>query len=304
MKTRMIAIALIAVLIGSLIYIRTSTGTDAIAVPSGAKAGQLSLARCDYPTVNGNYNADCGTLVVPENRADPHSRLIALPVTRIRAKSSHPGQPIFRLAGGPGLTNMKFPTASRFAGDHDVVLVGYRGVDGSSVLACPEVTSALEHSPDFLAQQSFHAYADAFRACAQRLSHDGVDLAGYSMTAQVDDLEAARVALGYGPIDLVSESAGTRLAMIYSWRYPASIHRSVMIGVNPPGHFVWDPATTDAQLQHYSDLCAADANCRKRTDDLAASMRRTASQLPDHWLFLPIKTGNVRLASFFALVES
>ena len=34
---------------------------------------------------------------------------------------------------------MDFPDASRFAGDRDVVLVGYRGVDGSSVLDCPEV---------------------------------------------------------------------------------------------------------------------------------------------------------------------
>ena len=39
----------------------------------------------------------------------------------------------------------------------------------------------------------------------------------------------------------VSESAGTRTAMIYGWRHPRSIQRSVMIGVNPPGHFVWDP---------------------------------------------------------------
>ena len=57
---------------------------------------------------------------------------------------------------------------------------------------------------------------------------------------QVDDLEAARVALGYDRIDLLSESAGTRTAMIYSWRHPQSVHRSVMIGVNPPGHFLWD----------------------------------------------------------------
>ena len=28
------------------------------------------------------------------------------------------------------------------------------------------------------------------------------------------------MALGYDRIDLVSESAGTRTAMIYAWRYP------------------------------------------------------------------------------------
>ena len=80
------------------------------------------------------YRADCGTLVVPENRADPRSRLIALPVTRILARSSHPLAPIFHLNGGPGMTNMTFPQANRLAAQHDVVMVGYRGVDGSSVL--------------------------------------------------------------------------------------------------------------------------------------------------------------------------
>jgi hypothetical protein len=77
-----------------------------------------------------------------------------------------------------------------------------------------------------------------------------------------------------------------------------------MIGVNPPGHFLWDPTTTDQQLQHYSQLCAADASCRGRTGDLAASMKQTASQLPDRWLFLPIKKGNVEVASFFGLFDS
>ena len=41
-------------------------------------------------------------------------------------------------------------------------------------------------------------------------------------------------------------------AMIYAWRYPRSIHRSVMIGVNPPGHFLWSPKTTDEQIRRYS----------------------------------------------------
>jgi hypothetical protein len=46
-------------------------------VPEGAKAGDLVLAPYTYATEGGDYDADCGTLVVPENRADPRSRLIA-----------------------------------------------------------------------------------------------------------------------------------------------------------------------------------------------------------------------------------
>jgi pimeloyl-ACP methyl ester carboxylesterase len=300
---RIVALVLIGVLVLGLGYLRFQPSA-AVSVPAGAKAGDLTLKSCSYQTEKGSYAADCGTLVVPENRADPQSRLIALPVKRIRARSTHPGRAIFRLEGGPGLTNMEFTKASRFADDHDVVLVGYRGVDGSSVLDCPEVESALKHSTDLLGEKSFRAYADGFRSCANRLTGDGVDLAGYSLPQRVDDLEAARIALGYERVDLLSESAGTRAALIYTWRYPKSIHRSVLIGVNPPSHFLWDPKTIDAQIGRYAALCAKDDSCRMRTDDLAGSMRRTASDIPDRWFFLPIKKGNVRNASFWGLAES
>jgi pimeloyl-ACP methyl ester carboxylesterase len=302
---RIVALVLIGLAVLGLAYLRFGPADGSVSVPRGAQAGDLILDRCDYETENGGgYAADCGTLVVPENRADPQSRLIALPVTRIRARSEDPAEPIFRLEGGPGLTNMEFERASRFAEDHDVVLVGYRGVDGSVRLDCPEVESALKHSTDLLGEKSFGAYGDAFRACADRLTDDGVDLAGYGLAQRVDDLEAARTALGYERIDLLSESAGTRTAMIYTWRYPRSIHRSVMIGVNPPGHFLWNAKMTDEQIGRYADLCSKDATCSERTDDLAASMRETATDIPERWFFLPIKEGNVRVASFYGLVET
>ncbi len=225
------------VLLTGLTYLGASSSSGTVSVPQGAHAGQLTMHPCTYPT-SGGYRADCGTLVVPEDRADPRSRLIALPVIRILARSSHPLAPIFHLNGGPGMTNMTFPQANRLAAQHDVVMVGYRGVDGSSVLNCPEVTAALENSADYLGKASLSAYSQAFASCAKRLERSGVDLAGYTLAEQADDIEAARVALGYKRIDLLSESAGTRLAMIYAWRYPNSVDRSVMIGVNPPGNFL------------------------------------------------------------------
>src|SRR5438876_9723878 len=156
---RILALALISLTALGLAYVHFSAGNDSVSVPSGAYAGQLKLHSCDYATEDGSYRADCGTLVVPESRHKAHSRLIALPVTRIRAHSAQPGVPIFRLEGGPGLTNMDFSKASSIADDHDVVLVGYRGVDGSVRLDCPEVESALKHSTDFLGEKSFRATA-------------------------------------------------------------------------------------------------------------------------------------------------
>jgi pimeloyl-ACP methyl ester carboxylesterase len=301
---RIVALALITLLVAGLAYLRFVPGSGSVSVPEGAKPGDLILQPCDYATENGSYAADCGTLVVPENRADEQSRLIALPVTRIPARSNHSREPIFILQGGPGHSNMTFDKVSRYADERDVVLVGYRGVDGSARLDCPEVESALSHSTDLASEKTSQAYADAYRACADRLTADGLDLGSYGIAQQVDDMEAARTALGYDRIDLLSESAGTRTAIIYSWRYPDSIHRSVMVGVNPPGHFLFYPGTTDEQIDRYAALCAKDDSCRARTADLSASIRQANAEIPDRWLFLPIKKGNVRIASFFGLMES
>ena len=301
---RIAALLVTIVLLTGLTYLGVSSSPETVSVSQGAHAGQLTMHPCTYPTENGGYRADCGTLVVPENRADPRSRLIALPVTRILARSSHPLAPIFQLNGGPGITNMTFPQANRLAAQHDVVMVGYRGVDGSSVLNCPEVTAALENSADFLGKASLSAYSQAFASCAQRLERSGVDLAGYTLAEQADDIEAARVALGYQRIDLLSESAGTRLAMIYAWRYPNSVDRSVMIGVNPPGNFLYSGAEIDQGIERYSALCAQQPACRARTGNLAASMQHTAAHMPSRWYFLPIKPGNVLVGTFLGLTEA
>jgi pimeloyl-ACP methyl ester carboxylesterase len=297
-------VLLAAGLLIGLAFLRFASSPETVSVPQGAHAGQLAMQPCSYPTENGSYRADCGTLVVPEDRADPHSRLIALPVIRIRARSPHPLAPIFRLNGGPGETNMTFPEASRLAARHDVVMVGYRGVDGSSVLNCPEVTAVIAGSADVLSSASLHAYAQAFAACAHRLEHEGADLAGYTLPEQAADIEAARTALGYQRIDLLSESAGTRLAMIYAWRYPSDVERSVMIGVNPPGHFLFSGTQTDQGIERYAALCARDPSCRSRTANLAATVRDTAAHMPGRWLFLPIKPGNVRVGTFLGLTEA
>ncbi len=301
---RIVALLVIIVLLTGLTYLGVSSSPETVSVAQGAHAGQLTMHPCTYSTEKGGYRSDCGTLVVPENRADPRSRLIALPVTRILARSSHPLAPIFHLNGGPGITNMTFPQANRLAAQHDVVMVGYRGVDGSSVLNCPEVTAALQDSADYLGKASLSAYSQAFASCAQRLERSGVDLAGYTLAEQADDIDAARVALGYKRIDLLSESAGTRLAMTYQWRYPNSVDRSVMIGVNPPGNFIYSGAEIDQGIQRYSALCAQQPACRARTKNLAASMQHTAAHMPSTWLSLPIKPGNVLVGTFLGLTEA
>jgi pimeloyl-ACP methyl ester carboxylesterase len=301
---RIVALVVIALLVSGLIDMRLDSERSTVSLPEGAQAGDLVLEPCRYDTEDGSYDADCGTLVVPENRHDPDSRLIALPVTRIRARSSDPGPPMFYFEGGPGTTNMDFPEVSRFADDRDVVLVGYRGLDGSVRLDCPEIAASRARSRDWLSTASLESDAAAMRACAARLSEEGVDLAGYTLPQRIDDIDAARRSLGYEAIDVVGESFGTRVALIYAWRYPEHVHRSVLVGANPPGNFLWDPETIERQLRRYAALCAADQACSGRTDDLVASVHAAFERMPDRWGILPINTGALKAALVVGLVNA
>ena len=180
-------------------------------------------------------------------------------------------------------------------------MIGYRGVDGSSVLHCPEVENALKGvGKELFGDVSATAIGDAFSKCAERLQNEGADLDGYTITEVVEDMEAARIALGYDRINLLSGSYGTRVAMIYMWTYPESLHRVAMIAVNPPGHFVWEPDIVDKRLEYDTELCAKDPECNTRTSDLAETMRNVAHDMPRRWTFLPIDPDKVKVVFRFS----
>ena len=105
---RIVALVLLGLTVAGLAYLGFSGG-DRLSVPRGAQAGDLVLEPCTYATDDGGFDADCGTLVVRENSSNPKSRLIALPVTRIRALSTRPKEPVFRLEGGPGIIEHDVP---------------------------------------------------------------------------------------------------------------------------------------------------------------------------------------------------
>jgi pimeloyl-ACP methyl ester carboxylesterase len=279
-----------------------------MSVPAGAKAGALLLRPAEFQTPEGRrYAGDRGLLVVPENR-QVHSRLIALPVVRIRTGCAHPGEPVFLLRGGPGASNITkgkiYSDVEGLLATRDFVMVGYRGVDGSVVLDCPEVSAAMKgKGGDLLGAESLANLAQAMAAARTRLESTGVDLRGYSVPEVAEDLDAARAALGYPRLDFWSMSYGTRVALIYAQLHPERVRRSLMVGANPPGHFIWDPRTIDAQIERYARLWAQDPERARRCPDLAGTMRRVAHHMPRHWFGLAIDPGKVRVVTFAMLYE-
>lgn len=261
-------------------------------------AEKPGLVLTDCEPHEESYTFQCGYLTVPENRDNPQSRLITLPFKII--KSPNPiGAPIFWLNGGPGASNLDYRPDVRVLEQHDVVLVGYRGVDGMSRLRCDGMFQS--SGGNLFSEASNQNTMDKISACVSTLQNESFDLDGYTMTEVIDDMEYARQQLKYDRIHLVSGSYGTRLAQIYAYRYPKSISRSLLVSVNPPGHFVWEPETLDRQLTYYAELCKQDPYCNSRTEDLAATIRNVCQDMPSSWMLFPIDPDKVRMAAFMGL---
>ncbi len=266
-----------------------------------SKAGSLISESGTFKTKSAKYRADFGTLVLPENRDKPDSRLIEIPVIRIHSHGEKPAEPVFGLTGGPGMSNMKWKPLDSILENHDFVMVGYRGVDGSSVLDCPEIKKALKTDDDLLSEQALRNIGKSWTDCANRLTNDGIDINGYTIMEVIEDIEAARIELGYKRINLLSESYGTRVAYLYGVKHPDSIYRSAMIGANPPGRLHWEPEMIDAQLKYYSELLSKDPEMIKRTPDLLNTMRAVIHNMPRKWLFFSINPGKVKVVTFALL---
>ena len=270
-----------------------------------AKAESVVIERKTVKIGSETYPADFGTITVPENRSKPNSRLIHLPFLRILSPSQNPAEPIVCLSGGPGESNMYWDWGSMtyLLSDHDVLEVGYRGVDGSTVLDCPDVAKVIGRGGDLLGDESMKTIGRAWDESAKRLTAQGIDLVGYTMLDVIEDNESVRKALGYQRIDLISGSYGTRVAYLYGLQHPASIFRSAMISVNPPGHMVWEPQVIDAQLRRYAILWSADSLRSAKVPDLYGALRHVLNAMPERWLCFTINPAKVRIVTFALLFQ-
>ena len=187
-----------------------------------------------------------------------------------------------------------------------MVAVGYRGVDGTVALECPEVKRLLKahEGEDLFSEQARKEFTTATEQCAATHLAAGVDLSGYTVPGVVEDIEAARKALGYDRINLYSLSFGTRTAQIYAYMHPDSLHRLVLIGVATPGSMLTDPADLDELIEYIGKLCARDAACSSRTNDFARTMYEVNHNMPERWLFFKIDPATIRLSIQMFMAQS
>jgi pimeloyl-ACP methyl ester carboxylesterase len=206
----------------------------------------------EEPCVYKEYSATCGEIQVPENHFNPVGKKINLPYQLVKGSVSEGVERpvVMPLGGGPGMTNMVAPS-KEILDVADVLLVGFRGIDGSVDLSCPEIDVAFVKESRLFAPQSQNNIQAAFDQCLKRLQEEGIDTSVYNPQQSVEDMEAVRDALEIDKVSLLSGSYGTRLAQYYAMQHPQSLNRIVMVATNPPGRFVWVPELVDNIMNAY-----------------------------------------------------
>jgi len=269
--------ALRAVALGIL----TALGLAARPCPA-APALPLSACELEHPLLHTVLAAECGVLSVPENPQLPLGRQISLHVARVAAISRRKQpDPLFVLAGGPGQAAASFyttvaPAFARILRERDIVLVDQRGTGGSNRLDCRE-------DEEFITRQSEAQIAASARECLAALA-PRADVAYYTTSLAVQDLERVRAALGYPRINLYGASYGTRVAQQYLRRYPGRVRSMILDGVVPVELILGPAAALDAQaaLEDILARCAAAAGCRGEFADPAGDYRAVHAALSEH----------------------
>jgi pimeloyl-ACP methyl ester carboxylesterase len=251
----------------------------------------------------GDYEADFGILIVPENRSKEDSKLIQLPVVRVHSKNSSPAEPIFRFEGGPGGTNIKPNSLPGWLlENHDYVMVGYRGVDGSVSLDLPEFHNVLKSVKELLSTEGMKEIGETMTQGVQKLQDQGIDLAEYNIISVVDDMEDARKALGYEKINISGGSYGGAVCYTYCVRYPQSINRNLMTEAAFPFNIgVSEPQDVDNQINRLNELWKQYPTNTAKSDDIVNTIRNVLKTLPKEWNGTVIDPGRIKLNTFFCL---
>jgi pimeloyl-ACP methyl ester carboxylesterase len=266
---------------------------------AGQRAGELVVKAGKV----GELPADFGTLSVPENWDQP-SKLIHLPVVRIRSAAEKAAEPVFFFHGGPGSSNIKLDVSyERLLRRHDVVLVGYRGVDGSVSLAQPEFSQLLKTVADPLSAEGLRACAAAASRGAEQAKARGIDVAQYDLDATVRDIEAARKALGFETISTSGSSFGGAVGYYYSLTFPERVTRSVLIEVAFPWNLgLAEPSGVDTQIRMFGKAWSNDKDIASIIRNVLASLpRRQKVPTPQGEVEVLVDPGTIKLMTFFSL---
>jgi pimeloyl-ACP methyl ester carboxylesterase len=219
---------------------------------------------------------------VLENRANPKGKKIELRVAIVRARAKAKQKapdPVFLLAGGPGQAATESYVGmegafERVLRKRDVVLLDQRGTGESNPMQCE---FDRDWEPEDL-DTNLDKQVQWFKDCLAKLPGDA---RYYTTSVALDDLDAVRVALGYQEINLWGGSYGTRVALAYLRKYPASTRSVIVDGVVPMDLTLGPNVSLESQraAEAMFARCAADEACAEAFPNLATDFNALIERL-------------------------
>lgn len=236
-------------------------------------------------------DAECGSISVPEDRANPDGRSLTINFTVLRAENADSGlAPIFHFEGGPGASAISnfglawYGSYGLLRRDHDIVLIDQRGTGTSAPLNCTETESIavedLETARD--EEENIAIEIERLEECLTRLSED-YDPAFFTSDALAADTEAVREALGYDKINLFGNSYGTWLAQEYMRTYSEYLNAVILDSVTGPWNLPFLSASIngEASLLKTFALCESDTECDALYPDLESKLETVLENLEE-----------------------
>ena len=271
---------------------------------AGAQSLELEDCRISAQAGQPGVKARCGTMLRPENPADPESAQIEIRVAVVPALNLNPEpDAVVPIAGGPGQGSVEFYLMLRgaFEGlrrDRDILLVDQRGTGESARMDCPIDDDAILFESEFTLEDT----VNYIEACLEELPHDP---RYFTTSVAVTDLEAIREALGYSSLNLYGVSYGSRVAQHFARRYPTSTRTVVIDGVVPPQVALGPDIATESQkaVDNILARCAEDAVCSERFPDIDETFDRVVAALREAPVELQVphpNTGRLETLRFSA----
>lgn len=234
---------------------------------AGATSSQASMpSQCPQHDIAGTTR--CHLISVPEYPSEASGRHIDIEVMVLAARIPHPlADPLVVIPGGPGQSATRNAGLRRYfartfdalRADRDIVLISPRGTAGSNELP-------LTPKNDHLFASLATVFPPEWARGAQAGLAKRAELARYTTTHIVNDLERIRAALGYERVNLYGTSYGTRVAQVYASRYPARVRSLVLKAPVPLGTILpltYTPGAERALRLVFAE-CRAQTACAAR----------------------------------------
>lgn len=283
--------------------VTSTTETTAATATAVMSTPRFEAGDCAAP-VTLDLQHRCGWLVVLEDRTKPEGRLVRLPVVIFEAQTSNPRpDPVIYLTGGGGadqmaMMNLYTDFVSAVVSERDFIMYNQRGA--------PLTDPALECAGlgDFLwelagrhpsIEERNLRLAEFWSECRADLVAQGIDLNMYSTSANAEDADDLRIALGYEQANYYGTSYGTRIGLVLLRDRSDGVRSIILDSVYPPeaDYYTSYASNVAGALTTLFDECNSELSCINRYGDLGMLFTETVNRLNAAPQIITYKNGRV-----------